>query len=202
MSLSQNYVNSRTKRFFDLVICILILPISIKLIILIGILIKLTDGGDIFFRQNRVGKGGKIFTMYKLRTFSQGKRTWIGKLIRPLALDELPQIFNVLKGDMSIFGIRALEANDFEKVTHFDREYPDVFDHDFIHLWKHAYLSARPGGLYLAMAKARSIYYRGYGNVAGIRLKMSYDLEHLQTETLTGDLKILLIVLARMLRFK
>ena len=89
--------------------------------LIIAILIKLTSRGHIFFKQERVGLDGKTFNMLKFRTIfidaeqetvpvwttkDDPRRTKIGKLLRRTSLDELPQFFNVLKGDMSIMGSR------------------------------------------------------------------------------------------------
>ena len=89
--------------------------------LIIAILIKLTSRGHIFFKQERVGLDGKTFNMLKFRTMfidaeqetvpvwtkkDDPRRTKIGKLLRRTSLDELPQFFNVLKGDMSIMGSR------------------------------------------------------------------------------------------------
>ena len=112
------------KRFIDLFIAILISPVFIALFIIVGPLIYLQDNGNIFYNSLRLGKNGKIFKMYKFRsmkvnapdirnndgsTFNSAKDsrlTKIGKFIRKTSIDEIPQILNVLKGDMSIIGPR------------------------------------------------------------------------------------------------
>jgi lipopolysaccharide/colanic/teichoic acid biosynthesis glycosyltransferase len=110
----------RIKRISDLLVSFTGLILLIPLFIALGFIIKLNDKGPLFFRQRRVGKGGKIFTLYKFRSmrFSEHSGTGIfepgnscrvtpiGKFIRKTKLDELPQLFNVLIGDMSLVGPR------------------------------------------------------------------------------------------------
>ena len=113
------------KRILDLIISILILPIFMILYIIIGILIKIEDKGPIFYKGNRIGKDSKIFKMYKFRSMEvdapnilnedgstynskeDNRVTKIGKFIRETSIDEIPQIINVLKGEMSLIGPRA-----------------------------------------------------------------------------------------------
>ena len=113
------------KRVIDLLLCILALPIFVLLYIIIGVIIKIEDKGPIFFKAPRIGKDKKIFYMYKFRsmkvnapillnedgsTFNSKEDprvTKIGKFIRETSLDEIPQILNVLKSEMSIIGPRA-----------------------------------------------------------------------------------------------
>lgn len=108
------------KRVFDFVVALSGLIILTPLFVLIGLLIKLNDKGPVFFKQKRVGKNGKLFMLYKFRSmkvpeFSEqgsfepgniSRTTSIGKFLRRTKLDELPQLFNVLKGDMSLVGPR------------------------------------------------------------------------------------------------
>lgn len=106
------------KRLLDLFIVVSATLILLPFMLLLAILIKIFDPGPIIFKQKRVGRGGEVFDFYKFRSMpvntgdlpsdklGQLKLTWIGKLIRRTNLDELPQLFNVLKGDMSIVGPR------------------------------------------------------------------------------------------------
>ena len=109
------------KRILDIIISSIGLIITSPLIIIISIIIKLYDGGSIFFKQERVTENNKIFNLYKLRTMvedaerhtgpvlatEKDKRiTPLGRFLRASRIDELPQLFNVLKGDMSIVGPR------------------------------------------------------------------------------------------------
>ena len=116
------------KRLIDLSIILITLPMNILLMIIISIFIKLESNGSILFKQERKGQGGSNFTIYKFRsmytqpTTYDKKITKVGKIIRKFRLDELPQIFNIIKGDMSLIGPRPLEPNEF--VDKFKDEIP------------------------------------------------------------------------------
>lgn len=109
------------KRIFDMVVSFLILVILFPIGLLIALLIKLDSKGPVFFFQDRPGLKGKIFKIYKFRTMNLGSEvmikgkevmkddirvTRIGKFLRRTKIDEMPQIINVLKGDMSLIGPR------------------------------------------------------------------------------------------------
>ncbi|MEW6042610.1 MAG: exopolysaccharide biosynthesis polyprenyl glycosylphosphotransferase, partial [Elusimicrobiota bacterium] len=109
-----------SKRIFDLVFSILVLIMLCPLFIVIAVLVKLTSQGPILFKQVRIGKHGRPFTLFKFRSMYHempkyditpdslhDKRIFpFGKILRRLSLDELPQLFNVLKGEMSLVGPR------------------------------------------------------------------------------------------------
>lgn len=108
------------KRLFDLISAGLALLLFGPILIIIACVILLTMGGPVFFRQERPGKNGTIFRIFKFRTMTnerdksgellpdEMRLKGIGKLIRSLSLDELPQLINVVKGDMSLIGPRPL----------------------------------------------------------------------------------------------
>ena len=77
---------------------------------------KLEDGGPLLFTQERIGKEGRAFRIYKLRTMRDGEVTRLGRWLRATGLDETPQFFNVLLGDMSIVGPRPLTAGDLSRL--------------------------------------------------------------------------------------
>ena len=117
------------KRIIDIIISVIALPVFFLLFIIFGLLIKLEDGGPIFYKAERIGKDGKLFKMYKFRSMrvnapillnpdgstynsdNDPRVTRIGKFIRETSIDEIPQILNVFKGDMSIIGPRASLAS-------------------------------------------------------------------------------------------
>ncbi len=109
------------KRSVDIIFSISVLLIFLPIWIIIAILIKLTSKGPIFFLQDRPGKNKKIFKVYKFRTMKPGSEkmikgkevfsdddrvTTIGKFLRRTKIDEIPQVLNILKGDMSLVGPR------------------------------------------------------------------------------------------------
>jgi lipopolysaccharide/colanic/teichoic acid biosynthesis glycosyltransferase len=108
------------KRIFDIFLALVALIIFLPLLLLISIVIKISLPGAVFFKQLRVGKGGNLFSVYKFKTMkdlpqaSQGRFdagdtsrvTSIGSVLRKYKLDELPQLLNVLRGDMSLVGPR------------------------------------------------------------------------------------------------
>lgn len=130
------------KKAIDLLGSIMFLVLLSPLLFVLAVIIKMDDGGKIFFLQERLGKNGKIFKMYKFRTMKENapdirmadgstfnsdddpRVTKIGKFLRKLSLDELPQVINILKGEMSFIGprpdlpdhIEEYVGNEFDKL--------------------------------------------------------------------------------------
>jgi len=123
-------------RALDIVLSGLFLLLSLPLIAVIGLAILVTDGLPVFYRGERVGRGGRVFTMVKFRTLHHGaeerlgpylgeelvRRTWaeftpVGRRLRAAQLDELPQLWNVLRGDMSVVGPRPIRPIFFEQLA-------------------------------------------------------------------------------------
>ena len=126
------------KRVIDLILSLLALPFWCIIALPVALAIKLDDGGPVFYKSKRVGKGFKMFYMYKFRSMKVNapelrnedggtynasddpRVTKIGKFLRETSLDETPQLLNIIKGDMSIIGPRA---GDWESVdTYLDDE--------------------------------------------------------------------------------
>jgi lipopolysaccharide/colanic/teichoic acid biosynthesis glycosyltransferase len=111
--------HSPLKRVFDVACAAVLLLLAAPVLLLATLAVKIEDGGPIFFRQQRVGQGGRVFRMWKLRTMrpthegdrlltiaSDNRITKVGRLLRHTKIDELPQLMNVLTGDMTIVGPR------------------------------------------------------------------------------------------------
>jgi sugar transferase (PEP-CTERM system associated) len=117
----QGWLRTAMKRLFDLTASVVLLVLAFPLILVAAACIYLESGGPVFYRQERVGEGGRVFTIYKLRsmkidaerdgtprwaTTDDDRTTRVGRIIRKLRIDELPQIINVLKGEMAFVGPR------------------------------------------------------------------------------------------------
>lgn len=109
------------KKSFDFLFALVSMIVLIPVFIIVSIAIKCTDGGPVFFKQQRPGKNGKIFSILKFRTMSVkttdengnelsdfDRMTKVGKFLRRFSLDELPQLINILHGEMSLIGPRPL----------------------------------------------------------------------------------------------
>ena len=104
------------KRLLDTLVVILFAPLWLPLLALAAIGVRVAMGSPVLFRQERIGRGDKSFTIFKLRTMRTGegtdaeRLTRFGRFLRKTSLDELPQFFNVLRGDMSLVGPRPLPS--------------------------------------------------------------------------------------------
>ena len=189
------------KRLLDILCSFLLLVISIPLFFIIAILIKIDSKGPAFFLQKRCGKDGREFNMYKFRTMvkdaetlkkrlknemdgpmfklkNDPRITWLGRILRKLSLDELPQLLSVLKGEMSLVGPRPLADEEM------------VGDD----IWREIRLSVRPGmtGLWQIMG-------RDSGKFSDW---ITYDTEYVQKRSLFMDIKILFLTITTVLRNK
>lgn len=177
-----------SKRVLDFLIGSLLLPIGIVIGALVVLAIKLEGGGHVFYRQIRVGEKGKNFTLIKFRTMrsdaeaggvqwttENDKRiTKIGKFLRKTRLDELPQLVNILKGEMSFVGPRA-ERPEFhdllvKEIPFYDRRY-----------------LVKPG-----LTGWAQINYTYGSSVADTKEKLSYDFYYLKNRSLIFDIGIIL----------
>ena len=120
---------TRYKRMFDVIVATLLLIVLAPLLISVGVMIRCLSGAPVLFRQQRPGLRGEIFTMYKFRTMRHphpGENPWttdelrttaIGRVLQRTSLDELPQLINVLRGQMSLVGPRPLLAEYLDKYS-------------------------------------------------------------------------------------
>ena len=185
-----NIFNSITKRVFDLVGAVIALAISFLPMIVIAAIIKCTSKGPVIFSQVRVGLHNKEFKMYKFRSMevqseAKEKKAWtrandsrvtgIGRFIRKTSLDELPQLINIIKGDMSLIGPRPERPYFVEK---FREEVPR-------YMIKH---QVRPGLSGWAQIN-------GYRGDTSIKKRIEYDLYYIENWSLGLDFKILFLTL-------
>jgi lipopolysaccharide/colanic/teichoic acid biosynthesis glycosyltransferase len=190
------------KRLFDIVF-VLFFAVPMFLIVTLLALLVATDGRSPFYTQKRVGLNGKVFRMYKLRSMvtdadkvladylasnpaaraewdrdqklkNDPRVTWVGRLIRKTSLDELPQFFNVLKGDMSVVGPRPMMCEQ-------QALYPGT-----------EYYEMRPGITGLWQTSVR--------NESSFEQRAEYDREYFFKMSLTTDLKLVLRTLGVVMR--
>lgn len=179
----------RLKRIIDIVFSIIFFILGIPFFLLIGIAIFLEDKGPILYRQERVGKNKKVFKLVKFRSMSvnaesDGKALWarkddqritkVGRVIRTLHLDELPQLFNILCGDIALIGPRP-ERPEFVKQLEKEIEFYEN---------RHVIKPGFTGWAQIKFRYARSI--------DDSRQKYEYDLFYLKNRSLMLDFKILL----------
>lgn len=167
------------------------------LLVLIAVLIKLESPGPVLFRQARGGLNGQAFTIFKFRSMrclengpvvAQAKRdddriTTVGRIIRKTSIDELPQLLNVLRGDMSIVGPRP------HALAH-DEQYGAVIAN------YHLRFRARPGLTGLAQIKGLR---GGTSEVEAMAARIDADNEYIERWTLGGDVRILLMTVPHLL---
>lgn len=127
LSFKLRGVNRIMQRFFDFLISLVLLILLSPIFLIVAILIKLNSKGPVFFVQDRIGKNNDIFKLYKFRTMkvgtpnlatdklgnAQSYLTAVGKALRKTSLDELPQLINIIKGDMTFVGPRPALYNQY-----------------------------------------------------------------------------------------
>ena len=169
------------KRFFDFTISLFALIVLSPLFLIVSLGILISDGTPILFRQKRVGKNNELFTIYKFRTMKNGtentpsglledaeaKITGPGKFLRATSIDELPQLFNILNGTMSLIGPRPLIPEE-EEIRELRKKY-NVY-------------SVRPGITGWAQINGRD-------NIS-IENKALLDKEYVEKQSLWFDIKI------------
>lgn len=180
--------SSLIKPFFDRFLALLLLILLSPLLLILIVLIRLQLGAPVFFRQQRPGLKGKLFNIYKFRTMSQEKDSngvllpdaerlsGIGKTIRALSLDELPQLINVLKGEMSFIGPRPLLE---EYLPLYTQE--QALRHDLL-----------PGITGWAQVNGR--------NAISWEKKFQLDVYYVRNVSLMLDLKIIILTLQKIIK--
>ena len=166
------------KRFLDILISLFGLIILSPVFLIVAILVRIKLGSPVFFKQERPGKDEKIFKLYKFRSMSDKKDengkllpdkerlTRFGKILRSTSLDELPELFNILKGDMSLIGPRPLAVSYLPYYNEKEKHRHDV----------------RPGLTGLAQINGR--------NALNWEERFKYDIEYVNNITFMTDIKI------------
>ncbi|MEW6675505.1 MAG: sugar transferase [Nitrospirota bacterium] len=182
------------KRLFDILLSSIGLILSSPLWFLISLAIILEDGWPIFYRQERVGKRGKIFKAIKFRSMIKDAEsgigpvqavendlrvTKVGMILRATAMDELPQLWNILKGDMSFVGPRALRPEELEIKGN-----PEILSIEKIPRYEKR-LTVRPGLTGLAQVYLPSDAPR--------RDKFRYDLLYIKNQSFLLDLRLIFL---------
>jgi lipopolysaccharide/colanic/teichoic acid biosynthesis glycosyltransferase len=200
-TLSKRPFYRAAKRVFDVVVASLLIILSSPVLLIVSILIIADDGFPVLFKQKRTGLQGKVFSIYKFRSMKTGKGspkgkseynwvggvpddflfkttdsfnpnvTKIGRFIRKYSLDELPQFFNVIKGDMSMVGPRP--------------ELTDITDCYNSHQWQR--VNVKPGITGWAQVNGRSEIPHGQ--------KIEYDLYYVENQSFLLDLKIFFVTI-------
>lgn len=178
----------RLKRLFDILFSGLGLIVSAPVFLLVWVLLRCKGEGSTIFSQERIGRGGCPFMIYKFRTMGEFAETDtpllaadndervhpLGAFLRKHHLDELPQLWNVLKGDMSFVGYRPERRFFIEKIMEADPRYACLYQ-------------MRPG------VTSEATIYNGYTHTMAEMLeRLNMDLRYLETATLWGDIVIIL----------
>ncbi|HBJ2621749.1 TPA: undecaprenyl-phosphate glucose phosphotransferase [Clostridium botulinum] len=179
-----NFGNAFMKRALDIIGSLVLIILTSPIMIFTALAIKFTSKGPIIFKQNRVGLNKKTFTMYKFRsmrvnneettgwsTNNDPRKTKFGSFIRKFSIDELPQFFNVLKGDMSLVGPRP-------EIPHFVDEFKNEIP---LYMVKH---QVKPGITGLAQVN-------GFRGDTSIKKRIEYDIHYIENWDILMDIGIL-----------
>ena len=177
------------KKIFDLSISLLLVIVILPLLFIISFVIKLDSSGPVFFCQKRLGKDGKVFSIYKFRTmidnaekqgtglftrYGDPRITRVGSLLRKTSLDELPQLFNVLKGEMSLVGPRPPTPHHPYSYNEYTKEQKKRF-------------KVRPGITGYAQVKGR--------NSLSWDERIEYDVYYVDNQSFFLDMKIIIMTM-------
>ena len=188
--MQDKFVQKFLKRLFDVIVSFFAVVILSPALFFLIILIRFTSKGQVIFRQERAGKGGKPFVFYKFRTMrvdvdpfgaspksgDDPRLTKTGKFLREYSLDELPQLFNILKGDMSVIGPRPLYLS---QISEWDER-------------QKKRLLVKPGLTGLAQICGRGGLTR--------EEKLELDVKYVETAGFLVDIKVILATIAQVFR--
>ena len=182
MNLKSKKIYFIFKRLLDIIISIMVLVILMPFLLIFSIIIKLESKGPVLFKQKRIGKNKRMFTIYKYRTMrtdtpkdmpthmlkdAQSYITRFGNIMRKTSIDELPQLINIIKGNMSIIGPRPALWNQYDLVEERDKYHAN---------------DIRPGLTGWAQVNGR--------DELEIPVKAKYDGEYVEKISLWFDIKI------------
>lgn len=183
------YIERKTKRIFDIIVALFCIIVFSPLYLICYIAIKLDDGGTALFSQERIGYKGRTFRIHKFRSMrsdaeetgpmlysdNDTRLTRVGSFLRKHHLDELPQLWNVLRGDMSFIGPRPERKFFIDKIMEHDTRYTRLYQ-------------IRPG------VTSYATLYNGYTDTMEKMLRrLELDLYYLEHNSLWLDIKILLM---------
>lgn len=167
-------------RALDILLILVFLPVLLPLTLVTALAVALVEGFPVLFAQERAGRGGRPFRMYKFRSMRTGegsdadRLTRFGRFLRATSLDELPELWNVLKGDMALVGPRPLPTAYLPRYSAFEARRHEV----------------RPGVTGWAQVHGR--------NALGWTEKFRYDVEYVDRRSFALDLKILFMTAAQL----
>ena len=176
--MKRNIYTLFSKRLLDMILAFIALIVLFPVLLIIYFLVLISMGAPVIFKQDRPGKNEVVFQMYKFRTMSNAqdnngnllsdteRLTKLGRILRATSLDELPELINILKGDMSIVGPRPLAVSYLPYYTNRERHRHDV----------------RPGLTGLAQVNGR--------NSISWNDKFQYDVEYVKTISFKRDIEI------------
>lgn len=167
------------KRFFDVFLVLITAPATLAVMAIVALISLVVQGRSVFFTQERAGRAGRPFTMFKFRTMRPGSEddgvrlTRFGRFLRSTSLDELPELWNVLKGEMSLVGPRPLPVRYLPRYTPWQARRHDVL----------------PGITGWAQINGR--------NSISWEEKFRLDIEYVEKHSMAMDLKILLMTVGK-----
>lgn len=198
-------IRSACKRTYDVAVALAVLLVTLPTLLVIALLVR-RDGGPALFRQNRIGRNGETFAMFKFRSMavdaeerlrsdpalheqyvangfklpaeSDPRVTRLGRFLRASSLDEIPQLFNVLRGEMSVVGPRPIVEDELHEYR--------------VRGGESAYLSARPGMTGLWQTSGRSL--------VGYDQRVEMDVEYVERASVRTDLSIMVRTVTVVLR--